>query len=158
MKTFLTAAALLLCFTSGAQKIKPEAVPAAVKQAFEKTNPGVTAKWEKENGNYEAEFETKQLFDDHGKISKRMAEKSLVYNPAGQLLQTEEEIPVSELPEPIRQYVAKNLAGKQISEASKITLADGGTQYEAEIEKKDYIFHPDGKLLKEENDKEHDDK
>lgn len=71
----LLASVILMARTVTAQKFKWAQVPAAVKAAFAKHFPGVTAKWEKEDANYEAVFhqngkEMSALFDANGKLSK----------------------------------------------------------------------------------------
>ena len=52
MATLATSISLVAC----AQKLDASKVPAGVKAAFTKQYPGVTAKWEKEDGKYEASF------------------------------------------------------------------------------------------------------
>ncbi|MBA3664053.1 MAG: PepSY-like domain-containing protein [Bacteroidetes bacterium] len=128
-----------------AQKIKESEVPAAVKTAQEKHFPGSKVeKWEKEGANYESEFDVKKV------------ETSASYDANGTLLETEIEIKTSELPKAVTDYVTKNLAGKKIKEASKITDAAGKISYEAEVGETDYIFDSNGTLLKKETDKEKD--
>ncbi|MEO5563132.1 MAG: hypothetical protein ABIR18_06850, partial [Chitinophagaceae bacterium] len=58
-------------FSVNAQKIDAFKVPVAVKESFIKQFPGSTAKWEKENGQYEAGFkhqehEMSAVFDPNG--------------------------------------------------------------------------------------------
>ncbi|MBU0488204.1 MAG: PepSY-like domain-containing protein [Bacteroidetes bacterium] len=133
----------LAIFATGlyAQKVKPQDVPEPVKTAFAKLYAGVTVdKWEKEDGNFEAEFK------------KDGKEISVLFDAAGTLMQTEEEIAVSALPQAVADYVSKNLGGKKIDEASKITLADGTVNYEAEVGKKDYIFDAAGKFIKQDEE------
>lgn len=148
MKTIITT--LVLCLTLGickAQKLKETDVPAPVKEALKKQYPNAKVeKWEKEGANYEAEIE-------QGK-----SEMSVVFDATGKLVETEVEIKVSELPKAISDYVSKNMAGKKIKEASKITMADGSVMYEAEIDNTDYIFDSNGTLIKKETDTEKDDK
>lgn len=128
-KSILLLAIGFTTFTSFAQKMKEADVPTAVKTTFSKQYPGIKgAKWEKENDNYEAEF-------DYNKV-----ETSALFNAAGSLLETEIEIKTSELPKTVSEYVAKNLAGKKIKEASKITDAKGVVTYEAEVDEAAYIF------------------
>lgn len=148
-KTMLIAGMVLIAITSNAQKVKDSEVPAAVKTSFSKLYPSAKVeKWEKENGNYEAEF-------DNNKV-----ETSVLMNASGSLMETEMEIKPSELPKSVSDYVAKNLAGKKIKEASKITDAAGKVSYEAEVDEADYIFDSNGTFLKKEvendNDKDKD--
>lgn len=157
MKNLTIILALSLGFGSAyAQKVKEAEVPSEVKDAFKKAYPkGEVEKWEKEDGNYEAEFEIERIpMDKSGK--KEEIEMSAVYTPKGELIQTETEIKISELPKAISEYIEKNVA-KKIKEASKITDAKGVVNYEAEAGEVDYIFDADGKFLKKEQDTEKDD-
>lgn len=131
------ATTLTVSFAS-AQKIKEAEVPKAVMESFNKNFKDVKPeKWEKEkNGDFEAEF-------DYNKI-----ETSATFSPDGKLLETEQEIKIGELPKGVTDYVAKNYAGKKISEASKITTPDGKTMFEAEIDKKELLFDQQGNFIK----------
>jgi hypothetical protein len=147
MKNLIIILALSLGFGSAyAQKLKEADVPAAVKESFKKSYPAAKVeKWEKEGDLYEAEFMV-------GKV-----EHSVGMNAAGNVIETEMEIDVKDLPKAVSDYVTKNMPGKKIKEASKITTADGTNNYEAEVDGTDYIFDGDGKFLKKETDTEKDD-
>jgi hypothetical protein len=122
-------------------KMSEAEVPAAVKATFASQFPGVKAeKWEKEKGNFEVGFH------------KNKTEMSCLIDASGKLLETETEIPVSELPKAVSDYVAKNKPGKKIKEASKIVDASGTMTWEAEVEKMDLVFDKDGKFIKEAKD------
>lgn len=124
------------------QDVKESDVPAAVKTKFAAMYPNVTgAKWEMENGKYEAEFKENNV------------ETSVLFEAIGKYIQTEVEIPVSSLPGGVNDYVTKNLAGKKINEACQITSSDGTVTYEAEIGKDDYLFDSNGNFLKKDSDK-----
>ena len=88
MKTNILIPSLLLTVSCiSAQSLKEKEVPAPVRDAFERSHDGTKPdKWEKENGNYEAEYKS------NGK------EYSVLMDAQGNLLETEEEIRVSELP------------------------------------------------------------
>jgi hypothetical protein len=135
-----------------AQKLKEADVPAAVKESFKKEFPDAKAKeWEKEDGNYEAEFDMNKT------------ETSAVFSAGGKLLETEQEMAVNTLPKSIADYVSKNHAGYKISEASKITEAGTGKiSYEAEIKKGkeewDLIFDDKGDFLRKEGEGKEGDK
>lgn len=148
MKTFITILSLSLGVSMvNAQTVKEADVPKAIMDSFTKQYPGVKAeKWEKEGNNYEVEIHVNKV------------ETSVVYGPNGNLLETETEISVSELPQAVNEYVSKNLPGKKIKEASKITTAKGVVTYEAEIGDEDYLFDASGSFLKKESEKEDDDK
>ena len=57
----MTALVAAIGFSACAQKLDASKVPAAVKAAFAKQYPGATAKWEKENGNYEVNLDRKSV-------------------------------------------------------------------------------------------------
>ena len=122
-----------------AQKVKTADVPAAVISGFNKSFPGAKVeKWEKEGANYEAEFDLNKV------------ESSALMDAAGNLLETETEIAVKDLPKGVTEYLAKYEAGKKIKEASKITDSKGGVSFEAECGEADYIFDSLGNFLKKE--------
>ncbi|MBS1738826.1 MAG: PepSY-like domain-containing protein [Bacteroidetes bacterium] len=115
-------------------------VPTAVAQSFAKDFAGVKPKWSKEDANFEANFK---------KEGKTM---SAVYGPSGNLMETEEDIPVAHLMQSIKDYVAKNYKGKKIKEAAIITRANGEVNYEAEVDGKDLLFTKQGQFIKAVND------
>lgn len=117
-------------------KGKRVTVPAAVKNAFAKQYPGSVAKWEKENGKYEVE------------LKNNGQKMSVLYELNGSVAETEVEIKINELPAAVRSYV-KTKYMASITEASKITKADGTVNYEAEVKKTDVLFDANGNFLKE---------
>lgn len=107
------------------------------------------SEWEMEDGNYEAEFDNDEV------------ETSVVITPAGVHVMTEIEIAVNTLPQTALEYVKNNLGGKKITEAAKMTAADGTVTYEAEVDGKDYLFDADGNYTgteKEDDDTDDDEK
>lgn len=139
MKTIIISAGLLLSNIIVAQKLKSEAVPSAVKESVAKKYPSAKVEeWEKEGENYEAELEM-------GK-----EELSLLLDASGNILETETEIEIKDLPAAVTDYISKNVKGKKIKEASKIVTSNGTVTYEAEVEKEDYIFDSNGVFLKKE--------
>ena len=131
---------LILCvvtanFSAGfAQKIKDSDVPQVVKNAFIKSYPDQSAKWEKEKGNYEASFK---------KDGKTM---SATFESNGNFLESETDIRESELPPAALNYIKTSYKGKKIKESAKITSAAGMVTFEAEIDGKDVIFDNNGKF------------
>jgi hypothetical protein len=139
MKIISTIVLSLVISFAWAQKVKESEVPAAVKDAFAKKYAGVKVeKWEKEEGNYEAEF-------DQGKN-----EMSAVFNPGGTFMQEEVEIKTSALPAAAGEYCKTN--GFKLEEATKITDIVGKVSYEAEVKKGkeefDLMFDDKGSFLK----------
>src|SRR5258708_2062452 len=139
MKTLMIIAALsTITIGSMAQKLKESAVPSAVKSVFMKKYPqasGVT--WEKEKGNYEANWGGKSG-EDYG----------VQYTPAGEFLEYAQAIPATELPAAVTTYVKTHYKGQSIKEAAKVTDAKGTLTYEAEIKGKELIFDDKGNFLK----------
>ena len=136
MTTFVAAIA---CAAS-AQKLDASKVPASVKTSFAKKYPGVIAKWEKEDGKYEANFK---------QDSKTI---SAMFEPNGTFTESETDIKVADLPATVLSYVKEHYKDKTIKEGAKITKADGTVNYEAEVNGKDVIFDANGKFLKEVKD------
>jgi Putative beta-lactamase-inhibitor-like, PepSY-like len=139
MKKLLSLVALATAFgfSACAQKLDASKVPAAVKATFEKQYPGVSVKWEKEYGKYEAGFK------QNGNTM------SALYEANGTMTESEMDIKVSDLPASVLAYVKENYKDKKIKEGAKITKSDGTVNYEAEVDGKDVIFDAKGKFLKE---------
>ena len=115
-------------------------VPAAVKNALVKKYPEAThVTWEKENGNYEANWGGKSGEDN-----------SVQFTPAGSFIEIVKAIPVSELPANVSAYVKSHYNGAKITEAGKVTDAKGKLSYEAEVHGKDVIFDENGNFVKSE--------
>jgi hypothetical protein len=121
-----------------AQDLKSSAVPSVVKTALAKKYPeAAKVSWEKEKGNYEANWGGKSGEDN-----------SVVFNPSGTFVEIVKAISISELPKSIAPYVAAHYKGAKIKEAGKVTDAAGKTMYEAEIKGSDLIFDENGNFLK----------
>ncbi|MBS1730615.1 MAG: PepSY-like domain-containing protein [Bacteroidetes bacterium] len=132
----------MISFSACAQKLNESQLPAKVKSAFDQKHPGVNAKWDKENTNYEASF----------KMNKY--DMSELYDVNGNLQETEIDIKVSELPTSIMNYIHKQYAGEKVKEAAKITKANGEIMYEAEVKGMDVLFDENGNFLKEIKDED----
>ena len=127
-------------FTALAQKINADKVPAAVKASVSKAHSGVSATWEKERGNYEANFK------EGDKVMSCVIDKS------GTILETETDVPISGLPQTVQSYVKDHYKGARIKEASKIIKSNGEEYYEADVNGKDVLFDKNGKFIKEVKD------
>ena len=137
-KSAILLAAMFAVTFANAQKVSDKDVPTAVKTTLQKNYPNAKEiKWEKENGNYEAEFEVEET------------DYSLLIDVSGKILETEIEIKVDALPANAKAYISKNYAGQKIKEATKITDNKGVVTYEAEIKGKDLIFDSNGNFIKE---------
>ncbi len=138
---FMLAASVLSTITF-AQKVKEKDLPADVKTAFQKLYPDVKkAKWEKEKEYFEAEFEMKE------------SDVSVLFDAFGNLVETEVEIEVDQLPSSSKAYLAKSYPSQKVKEASKITDAKGKVTFEAELKGKEVFFESDGSFIREEIEK-----
>ena len=115
-------------------------VPSVVKSALYRKYPAAKhVTWEKEKGNYEANWGGKSGEDS-----------SVQFTPAGDFIEIVNAIPVNQLPEPVIVYVNKHYKGARISEAGKVTDAKGKISYEAEV-RKNLIFDENGNVVQAEN-------
>jgi hypothetical protein len=141
MKKILLITLVFMNIHVSAQKISASKVPALVKSAFARDYPKVSkVKWEKENGNYEANF------------TQNNTKMSATFEEHGGWLETETTIDVNSLPVSITDYVAKNYKGEKIKEAAKLKMANGDNNYEAEVKGMDLIFDTNGKFIKSAKD------
>jgi hypothetical protein len=135
MKKIVYVIALLMFVvtTSHAQKLNATKVPIAVKTAFSNAHAKISkVSWSKEDANFEAEFTL------NGK------ETSEVYTATGVFVESEVEMKASELPAAVK----LKLKDQKVTEAAKITKANGSVVYEAEIKGKDLLFDANGNPVK----------
>lgn len=140
MKKIILSALLLTGLTgvATAQNIKTGTVPTAVKSALSKKYPQAgKVGWEKEKGNFEANW--------GGKSGEDL---SVQFTPDGTFIEQVAAISPGKLPANISIYVKQHYNGTKINEAGKITDAKGATMYEAEVKGKDLIFDEKGNFLK----------
>ncbi|HEY4198113.1 MAG TPA: PepSY-like domain-containing protein [Mucilaginibacter sp.] len=124
--------------SAAAQDIKAKDVPVVVKEALAKKYPKTTkVSWEKEKGNYEANWGGRSGEDT-----------SVQFTPAGVFVEEVDAIPVSQLPETIAHYVKAHYNGTKIREAGKVTNAAGNHLFEAEIKGSDLLFDENGRFIK----------
>jgi hypothetical protein len=136
--TFLLLAVTAISYGVQAQDLKAQNVPEIIKTALMKKYPNATkVSWEKEKGNYEANWGGKSGEDT-----------SVQFTPAGVFVEEVDAIKVSGLPANIPHYVRAYYKGARISEAGKVTDAKGNKMYEAEIKGKDLLFDESGKFIK----------
>jgi hypothetical protein len=134
----LTFIALSITTVAIAQRVKSTDVPQAVKDALIKKYPNATnVMWEKEKGNFEANWGGKSKEDN-----------SVVYTPEGSFVEMVVAIPVAELPAGVASYVKAHYPGAKITEAGKVTDAKGNISYEAEVKGKDLVFDQAGNFKK----------
>ncbi len=117
-------------------------VPAVVKNANMKKYPESKTHhitWEKENGNYEANWGGKD-----GEAN------SVQYTPAGNFIEIVKAIPVSQLPKSADSYIKEHYKSAKFGDVGKVLDARGKTSYEVEINGKDKIFDANGNFVKSE--------
>jgi hypothetical protein len=139
MKALVIVSALILVAVgSQAQKLKESDIPSAVKSELGKKYPdAANVTWEKEKGNYEANWGGKSGEDN-----------SVQYSPSAKFLEYAKDISVGELPVSVVSYVKARYRRQAIKEAAKVTNANGVMTYEAEIKGKELIFDAKGNFLK----------
>jgi Putative beta-lactamase-inhibitor-like, PepSY-like len=129
---------LLVFRNTEAQDLETREVPSAVKSALQSKYPEAkVVKWEKEKGNFEANWGGKSGEDN-----------SVQFTPGGQFIEIVKAIPVNELPKAVKSYVKEHFNNAKISEAGRVTDAKGKLFFEAEIHGKDLIFDSNGDFLK----------
>ena len=112
-------------------------VPASVKSAFsQKYADATNVTWEKEKGNYEANWGGKSGEDN-----------SAMFTPTGKFVEIVNAIAITDLPSSVAPYVKSHFHGAKIKEAGKVTDSNGKQTYEAEIKGMDLIFDLNGKYL-----------
>ncbi len=137
-KSVITIAVILIATLSFAQKMQKKNIPATVKLTFQNKYPTAKeVKWEKEGENYEASFNLNKT------------DNSVLINEQGNIIETEVEIELNQLPNGILDHVKTHYPNKQAKEGAKITDAKGIVTYEVEIEGMDLIFDSNGKFIKE---------
>lgn len=137
-KTTILIAASLMAVGAFSQDLKEKDVPSVVKTALTKQFPAAAkVSWEKEKGNYEANWGGKSGEDN-----------SVQFTPAGGFVEIVRAIPVTSLPAPVAAYVSAHYKGAKITEAGKVTDAKGKESYEAEVKGKDLIFDLSGNFIK----------
>ena len=137
-KLLLAVAIVAAAGSVHAQDLKTKDVPAIVMSACEKKYPEATkVSWEKEKGNYEANWGGKSGEDN-----------SVLFTPSGIFVEIVKAISISGLPKAVAPYVKAHYKGAKISEAGRVTDAAGKTMYEAEIKGMDLIFDENGNFIK----------
>jgi hypothetical protein len=141
-KILITATLATAVFTTSLYAQTKVNVPKVVQEAFlEKFPEAKNITWEKEKGNYEANWGGKSGEDN-----------SVLYTPAGKFLEAGKAITASQLPEPAKSYIKTHYKGASITEAMLIKHADGKVTYEAEVHGKDVVFDEHGNFMKSEKE------
>lgn len=127
---------MLFVLVAFGQKMRKENVPAVVRSAFQQKYPAAkNIKWDKEGEYYEASF------DLHKK------DYSVLMDAQGNIVETEIEIKILQLPKAIFDYIEKHYGDKKVREVAIITDAKGIITYEVEIDGVDFIFDSNGEYI-----------
>ena len=152
----LTILALIACSSAASaseeSKLTSKQVPQPVHEAFQKAYPAAKGvKYEEESADGKIAYEVK--FKDNRK------ELEVLYSADGALIETEEEIKISELPDAVVKSIKKAHPHAKLKEAEKILNPDGTVRgYEVEIKdgKKwlELELDASGVILKTESEKD----
>lgn len=138
MRLILVCFIFFLAWELNAQKLNAKSIPPLVKSALaNKYSLVKNVVWEKEKGNYEANWGGKSGEDS-----------SILFTPSGDFIEMVIAIPTRQLPESIESYTKKHFKGSTITEAGLVKDAKGNISYEVEIDKKDLIFDASGHIVK----------
>jgi hypothetical protein len=109
--------ASILCLCVGCQKFSARNVPETVRNTFAKDYPNAKfSTWDKET------FEGSVVYEAEG-VSVGNTSRNVMYSPEGQVVQIEDTIPVSDVPDSITSVVSKQFPGAAIKSAEKRTHA-----------------------------------
>lgn len=134
---------LLLAFaglfvTSYSQTQNSVEVPSAVTRSFEKSHPNISpVTWSKTGDNYKASF-----VDDNKAMTA-------TYNASAKLKETETGISVASLPTQALKYLNDNFPHDYAKKSTKVTRADGKSEYFVSINQSDLTFDSKGKFIKQ---------
>ncbi|HEV2353390.1 MAG TPA: hypothetical protein VGR89_04060 [Puia sp.] len=131
----------LLVSVAYGQDVKTADVPQAARHALMQKYPQATkVSWEKEKGNFEANWGGRSG-EDH----------SVMFTPEGAFVEAVDAMAVKDLPAPVPEYVKAHYHAT-IREAGKRVDAKGNHTLEVEIKGKDLLFAPDGAFVSEEHE------
>ncbi len=139
-KIFLPFILFITISISCGQKFKTWQIPKEVVNNFHRQYPGIEADWKKKDSIFEATFRS-----GGNNIS-------ILFNKAGDLLQTEKIIKASAMPNTVKAYLAENNADQKITKAKKVTKNNGEVNYEVALDGQHLTFSEEGKFIKMTND------
>lgn len=142
---FVVVSFFLVPVVAGAQDIAQKDVPSAIVNQFKKAYPNARdVEWEKKGDLYEVEFET-GIDKDH----------EIYYNKSGEIVRHKEELMPAELPDAVKNTIAKSFADYHMDDIDKIS-ADGKVVYVVELKstsnKWEVTFSEKGDILRRKPD------
>ena len=137
----MLSACLLISLLGYSQEIKPEKVPATVKESFAKKFPtAISVAYQMERTDYKVTFKDKTVG------------MSANFNSKGEWLETQTIMIESDLPKEVLTSVATNFVGFVITDITKIDGPDNVLNYEMHLKKgtvaEKVKFSPKGEILK----------
>ena len=119
---------------------KKSNVPQPVSEKFSSMYPEAEGtEWKMDEGKYVASFHQGR---------KKL---KVILTEAGTILRFEEIIDPSILPQKIKEYVATELGGQNITSAITYTDTKGQNSYEIEVDHRHYVFAKDGQFVGKRN-------
>jgi hypothetical protein len=111
--------------------------PAVVKAKLTSLYPDVKdVRWAMRKSDYRAMFSNKEV------------RTSVLFDPNGEVLETETNILSSTLPKAINEYIATTYPDKKMSEHARMKDAKGVVTYEVGVDKQELVFDSSGKFIK----------
>ncbi|PAW92338.1 hypothetical protein CKK33_02050 [Mucilaginibacter sp. MD40] len=142
MHITLLATGVLFSNLMFAQKVQQSQVPSAVTAELHAKYPqAAKVTWEKEKGNFEANW--------GGKSGEDI---SVMFTPAGKFVEQVQAITASQLPAAATVYIKTHYRKAKVDEAGKIIDAAGKIFFEAEIKGKELVFDEKGNFVKTEKE------
>jgi hypothetical protein len=135
-KLILVFAIIGLAAGSYAQNLTPADVPQPVVKSFTKKNPKVEqVEWSKSGDFYKATY------------ADENSGKSVYYDEAGKVKQSEMDVKISQLPTPILKYVNDNHPADVVKHSTKMTNAKGKSTYILKVKDSELVFDANGKYM-----------
>lgn len=139
-------ASVTAAYTPQEETLQKKDVPQAVLKAFEQAYPMAKMKGlsrEREKGKVAYEIESVE-----GKVHR-----DVTYNPEGSLISVEESFTFEELPQAVRDAIAKEYPKAKVLQCEKI-IKGSSTQFEVVLKsgkaKYEVVFEPDGRIVEKE--------
>ncbi|WP_017733693.1 PepSY-like domain-containing protein [Nafulsella turpanensis] len=144
----LVAGIFLLASCEELDNILPgDKAPAEIKNDLAERHPNAEdVEWEKEGNLWEAEFEENSV------------EVSVIYDADLNWVRTERDIPIDELPENVKDYIATNFPDGKLEEAASFESYDEGNGFVVEVSNDgmeyELFFDEEGEFIRQEIEEE----
>ena len=118
--------------TANAQLLETSKVPQTIRSVFEKRYPGISPKWELEDGKFDAEFKR-----DHKKVE-------IFFDRKGN---SSEKIEADKIPTEITTYINEHYKGEKPKKIKKLITMNDEVSYTLEVHSKMLTFDSKGNFL-----------